>query len=270
MPRIRSRLSHGLLGAVISTALLLFVGCGPDSSGEGVDKEITDQLSLATVSWALRATSQLEECDGAKAEDFLFASSLDLSATMPSEVWDKCEAIYACAPGTKRLLHEYLTGGAVFRIGVVDLSPIAGKTKIGNDLQGLYLSGRDIVYLNSHLTSPLSTCSILIHELVHRFDANLSAGRQQNFGTEYRAYWQQHLFIQELVLERGGLGKALRDIICKRNTKILSRDVARVPPIWSRQQIIDDVAFRYKYVPDSTISESLGELPAAGQHLCQL
>lgn len=237
----------------------VFMGCANDGSAQKkIIQERHDKLAEVALSEALYQNADLiKDCDAERASDVL-DDAIEHEPSKAADLWRSCQMLYACSPTAKNLMSNIFKKNASFKVGFADLKKL-NVSSIGSDVQALYLSGTNQVYLDTSLSTSAVGCPLLLHELVHRFDPETIDGRE-SLRSEYRAYWYQHSFMQELFMSDNKLGEAIRapELRLAGGAQASARMI--VPPL-TREKLLTEIARIYKFELDLSLLDLYPALP---------
>lgn len=239
------------------------------SSGVRQAKEVEKLQSRAVAAGRMTISPTLDACDEASVIGILDQNFLTTRKNEIHDLWQTCQAMYACSPSTQRTLKTLFASGANFTLDFADLKEFSlGKLK--SAAQGRFVPPENI-YLDSNIGPSLVVCSVLLHEITHFFDPRALAG-EESLRVEYAAYWNQAVFNEELLKGSGGLGEELRvrqlEWLKSQNhpaAKVLNADLVRKSHAYlnflSKEQLFDYVVEQYGFEPDRTVLEGYEKLP---------
>lgn len=180
------------------------------------EAKILTGIPLSDEKNLLGAPAQPVSCDIKKAvesSNTILALKEDDSLNAKTEqLFSHCLGIFACSKSAQEFIQQKFTvESSKIRIGIADFK----KMGIGKDknsayltIQGMYLSNTDGIYIDSELKDGFGVCSILYHEMIHRFDGE-AKNRDNPLRVEYRAYYGQVQFSGEFEKETKNAGLAL-------------------------------------------------------------
>lgn len=244
---------------LVFTAIITIAASGcspfPEAQRTKSDRSTHDALAGVPLSEPLSLKDTLIGlCDEELAFKVLL-SSTKVNLANVDKVWGQCQLLYSCSPTTQNFLKESFASGNTFRLGFTDLKSI-GVSTLGERVSALYVSNTGKIYIDTSVTSVSKTCPLLLHELVHRFDPKANPGAE-SLDAEFRAYWFQEMFGQELYALGEQFQTAARDYVH-----------------WmSREKLLADVAGMYGFTVDRSLLDKYGPLPmeqssvAATHHL---
>lgn len=256
------------LAIVLSLVIILGAGCAKNK-GIGATKKTSDELTahLASVPLSAELTSTptlAAACD----EDAVVKTldrPFDQNLLAVPDLWNACQALYACSPLTAQMLTTHFQSGANFQIGYTDLKKFK-NTPAGSGISGLYVSHTQNIYLDKTVITPRDACPLLLHELVHRFDV-VAQGGEESLRTEYRAFYYQTALLDELIKAPGKLGEDMRAHAGGSGgdaPTTPSGDGRQGPvliPYHTRESLLAAIAAQYGFTVDSKILRRYKKLP---------
>lgn len=246
-----------LIAVVLISAV--FIGCANEGTAQKeVLQKRQNQLSGIALSEPLTQDAALmNECDDQTAATIL-NDAVEHEASKAAKLWRACQTLYACSSTTKNLIAEMFASNETFKVGFADLKKL-DVSSIGAQVQALYLGGTSHVYLDVSMNSNAVACPLLLHELVHRFDPEAMKG-EESLRSEYRAYWHQYAFMQELFLNPNKLGRMVSapDLDSASGSQANARMIV---PVITREIILNEIARIYKFKLDLSLLELYPALP---------
>lgn len=225
--------------------IIIGSGCAKARKGSDVKNgdEVEKLLSSATVSAKLTSDPErLKACDEEKVMA-TFDGGVTLSEANAEELWNACQSVYACSPSAKSFIQRAFESDATFQLGFADLSPL-GTGAIKGRMRALYVWKTGKIFIDTRVSKVEEACSLLLHELVHRFDESSTDG-SGSLKVEYRAYWYQEAFAQDLYLRGDKISGAYKKIARRTTKKTLLTEVAATYGYEVNQSILD----RYEPLP---------------------
>lgn len=259
------------LVAVFGTLFAMASGCA-NNNKTSLPKSgdiIAAKLAAVQMSDGLTANPDLiATCDPDATTTLLGQSAPATTANVPT-LWNECQRVYACSASASQFIKTAFASGATFRLGYTDLKKL-NSSRLGEKALGLYLSYSSNVYLDQSLKTPLQSCHMLLHELVHRFDPSAESG-ESSLRTEYAAYWHQTAFIDDLLLRQDSLGQAVGVRVQNGDldpgvapavpTSSSGWQGAGVLPYHTRESLLYAVAQAYGFPVDESIVKLYPKLP---------
>ena len=113
------------------------------------------------------------------------------------QLLSRCLGIYACSKSAHEFIQQkFGAENSKIQIAFADFKKLGiGKNTpdASHTVQAMYLANTNGIYIDSNLTDGHGVCSILYHELIHRFD-RAAKKRINPLRVEYRAYYEQVKF----------------------------------------------------------------------------
>ena len=255
------------LGALVQTfklaalfGLLVFIaGCSNDlSKGNRNSDPVNAKLANMAMSANLSASTQLDACDQSSAVAALDRNVIP-SIQHASEMWEACQSIYACSPITTAFLKSAFQSDATIRIGYADLKKLH-VPQLGDKIGGIYLPKTSSVFLDVNLKTPRQACAMLYHEIVHAFDPVAHEG-EESLRTEFRAYWFQTAFTDELIKLVGPLGDDARAHAISGVQAGQQTGGTPIIPYQTRESLLKGIADLYGFPLSSRVMRNYPKLP---------
>lgn len=269
-----NKMNKAALTGLLIAALMCFAACAKNDLSKDRHSDNQDsieaQLSKLPVSDELTTSdTALEQCDESEALRVL-DREVNASAEHAPELWNHCMSLYACSSTAVRFLSDAFQSGARFKLGYADFKQLKGM-KLGDKTGGVYLGKTSNVYLDLSMKTPRVACGMLLHELVHRLDPVAYEGGE-SLRTEYRAYWFQTAYYDDLIKRVGPLGDDIRSHALEISTQSdLTSGVPQGPsgvsgllgmiPHHTRETLLKAVAELYGFEADSKVIRPFDRLP---------
>lgn len=230
--------------ALLLGIIILATGCAKAPKASDVQSGGAVEKLLASVTVSQKLTSdpeRLKKCEAEKViADF---DAVKLPETDAPALWNSCQSLYACSASAKELMEELFESGATFQLGFTDLAAL-NVSSVKDKARALYVANTGKIFIDTRVKSMPLACSLLLHELVHRFDP-MANGTSESLNAEYRAYWHQESFNEDIYLRGDKFAVAFKRL-ARRTTK---------------EQLLEDIATLYGFEIDRTLLDRFGPLP---------
>lgn len=242
----------------LATLLLCVVaGCASDRGSDVkkqdsvVESDSASWLNSIPMSQTLYPGAALSRCESEKAREILSSGLPSLTADHAAEIWDRCQNLYACSPATKKAVKAWYTNTQLgFRVGFAQLSG-ADKWKDTKGAAGLYVINTDRIYIDTGVANYFELCSLLVHEVTHRYDVSTT---NESLRAEFKAYWHQMAFEDELYLRKDEVGDWIKQRVDKKKDSHTVR-------YRTREQLHDVIVKIYQFKADKSVIDEYPPLP---------